>query len=106
MLFNKDWEKPKVTPQVDPLSFDDFIAWLETQHPLRETLYRDSSQCVLARWVQHLDPEACSPPGWGSFEYKVYGKGVSFRNTPFYQAVLGDRYGGVLALAKLARGQR
>lgn len=106
MLFNKDWEKPKVTPQVDPLSFDDFIAWLETQHPLRETYYVDSRKCVLARWVQHLDPKADRLLGAPSFEYKVYGKGVSFRDTPFQRVVRGHLYGGVLALAKLARGQR
>lgn len=105
MLYNKDWNKPKVTPKINPLSMDDFIAWLETQDPLRETHYTNSSECVLARWVQHLDPKAGHWAGAGSFEYAVYGKKVSFADTLFPKAVIGNLYGGVLALAKKYRGQ-
>lgn len=106
MLFNKDWEEPKVVPKINPLSLDAFIAWLETQDPWRETLYCNSNYCVLARWVQHLDPEAVHWPNGGSFEYKVFGEKVSFIDTPFRKIVLGNLYGGVLDRAKLERGQR
>src|SRR6267378_719153 len=109
MLFNKDWEKPKATPQIDPLSFDDFIAWLETQHPRQTYEFTDVSNCLLAQWVQSIDPKTKSNLQVdNSWVYLVNGQTIDFHGTKFPRvaSTQTDTFGEALAKARLLHGIR
>lgn len=106
MLYNKNWNKPKVAP-ADPLSLDDFIAWLETKDPNQSYHFTDASQCLLAQWVKHLDPEALnSLADNNSYVYRVHGKRVDFRFTPLGRCAAAGTFGGALFYAKRYQGQK
>jgi hypothetical protein len=80
MLYSKDWDKTKT----DPMSLDNLIAWLETKNPVESYHFTDSSQCMLAQWVRHLDPEAKEMKvAYNSYVYQVHGQIVDFKHTAF-----------------------
>lgn len=107
MLYNKDWGKAKTVPTTDPLSLDDFIAWLETKDPNQSYHFTDVSQCLLAQWVKHLDPNAFSSHADNnSYVYWVHGKRVDFRFTTLGRVAAAGTFGGALFYAKRYQGQK
>lgn len=106
MLYNKDWNKPKVTP-ADPLSLDGLIAWLETKDPSESYHFTDAGHCMLAQWVKHLDPKAFhSLADNNSYVYWVHGKRVDFRCTTLAKVAASGTFGGALFHAKLYQGRK
>jgi len=106
MLFNKNWDKPKT--KLDPLSLDDFIAWLETKDPQQIHCFNNVSRCLMAQWAQSIDPDAKSDPKPGnSWLYLVKGEVVNFQGTKLPRVAVntGSTFGEALAKAKTYRGR-
>lgn len=67
MLYDKRWDKPKVTTK--PFTLPDFIAWLETQPPnARYNFDNCRGQCLMGLYMTHHGRE------WG------YSMGLSHSN--------------------------
>jgi len=104
MLYNKDWNKAKAVPTTDPISLDGLIAWLATKDPGQGYHFTDTSQCLLAQWVKHLDPKARALQLFDNcYTYQVNGKVVDFQYTVFDRIIASNQtntFGEALARAK------
>lgn len=56
MLYNQDWDKPKV--KADPFSLESLIAWLEKMPADEVYCFSNWGGCLLAKWAQSVDPSA------------------------------------------------
>src|SRR6266478_8741051 len=109
MLYNKNWNKSKISPIADPLALDDLIAWLETKNPTQCYNFSNPSHCMLAQWVRHLDSGASNVLAMNSsYVYQVNGQIVNFQATVFSMVAMtaGSTFGDALKMAKTYRGSK
>lgn len=99
MLYDPKWEV-----KTDPFTLESLIAWLE-QQPAADTYdFFEWDGCLLARWLQTMDPAAhVAGHAFNGYAYTVNGKEVDlhkFRSIAFDAAGNNYTFGDALARAR------
>ena len=97
MLYDKKWNKT---------SLDSLIAWLEVQDPAEEYRTINADHCLLARWLQSIDPSSRSHPhASNSYEYLFHNEKVDLRHfSDIVFRTCDFNFGGALRRARELRG--
>lgn len=96
MLYDTKWDQQAVD-----LSMTSLIAWLEQQPPEATYPYGDAQNCLLAKWLQSMDPKAQARSIDGSFVYSFRGEKVFLNEfQPIAISKVGNTYGAALERAR------
>jgi hypothetical protein len=80
MLYDPKWDKTET--KADPFSLESLIAWLEKQPADQQYEFCEYNNCLLAQWLQSIDPKAQVTPEDG-FTYRALGTRVDLWGDTF-----------------------
>lgn len=88
MLYDPKWEQET---KADPFSLESLIAWLETKPPQEKYDFCEWNNCLLAQWLQSIDPSAkVEQGGPHGYYYRALGRSIDLYR--FQKIATSDRY--------------
>jgi len=105
MLYNKDWDKTHIKPDV--FSLESLIAWLEKQPARKSYDFFCPGECLLGQWTRSIDPAATAADvDNNAYYYKVNGTVVDLRQHQDIAMTGNWSFGAALDRARKALGER